>query len=324
MLYYLRHGCAPSEHLFRDAQDYEAYKNCLTAAVYHCDAQLLAYSLTAKQGYLALRVGHRTAGSVMSAIGKAYVRIVHRRRSSHGPLFLPHHRSVLVEEELLGELIRYVHWQPVLAGQARELAQWPHSSHQNYIGNSHIPRVDVESVRRSLGLSTVLDCHQFMSVKPNCAVARGIEQGLPGEPRVYGSAAFLRSLGLDVKPALHPTLESAARSVCFYFGVTEAQLLSASREVRIARSVFAWYVEQRGIASISGAARYLGCHYSSLHAAIARHKRRCPSVFDMQAIRSAGPLLPVVPPSELTTEPIAQSETATPTRPRRCARQRCE
>ncbi|HVW67412.1 MAG TPA: hypothetical protein VHB68_00490 [Steroidobacteraceae bacterium] len=294
-LYYLVGRSNGAKPLFRDLQDYDCFKATLAGAARQCRATIYAFCLEPSSFHLAVRISNVSTGQLMAFLGRHYVEAFHRRNGGRGALLVPHYRALLVDGEYLAELVRFIVWVSVRAGCADTVEDWQQSSHPAYMGSVGIPWVDCAAVLATFDPDIELARRkyaEFVRTPTSGFFARGFERGLLGEPRVFGSTAFLRRLGLDVQPALSRSLEDAIRSICWYCGITKDELI-CERRYAYARALTAWYVRQRQIDGLVHVARYFKRHWSTLQSAIQLHQEKSPELFDADAIHRARPLLPV-------------------------------
>ena len=301
-LYYLRHISAKGQVLFEDAADYSAYILCLNRVIAVGHARLLAFGLESCAAHMAVRVSDRATSFLMRSLGVSYAHAAHGRRRSEGQLFSARHRALLVDDDYVGELVRYIHWRVAPFPRCPDDSDGLKSSHSAYLGQKCPAHVDISELLSLFDSRIKLsrgEYQRFMSGAPLDRYVAGFEHGLPGEPRVFGSPMFLRRHGLDVTSATKPSLADAIRSICLYCGISEEQLI-AGRRFCYARALAAWYVKQRDITTLTKVSEYLDRHWSSLLLGIDRYQAKTPDLFDVDAIRAARPLIPV--PEEVRAE----------------------
>jgi putative transposase len=93
-----------------------------------------------------------TVGRIMHRVLTGYSQYYNRKYGKVGHVFQGRHKAVLCQtDRYLGELVRYIHLNPVRAGMVGRAEDHPHSSHRAYLGAEPAGIVDVDSVLRFFG-----------------------------------------------------------------------------------------------------------------------------------------------------------------------------
>ena len=134
------------QDIFEDNEDYSQFLNILHALVNRCDEQghslpshctFYAYCLMTNHVHLLIRERDEHIGESIKRIGVAYARYYNHKYERNGHLFQDRFRSEPVNSiEYFMTLMRYIHQNPVVAGLADEVRDYPWSSWHEYEGHS--------------------------------------------------------------------------------------------------------------------------------------------------------------------------------------------
>lgn len=132
------------QDIFEDDEDYSQFLNILHALVKRCDEQghslpshctFYAYCLMTNHVHLLIRECDEHIGESIKRIGIAYARYYNHKYERNGHLFQDRFRSEPVNSiEYFMTLMRYIHQNPVIAGLADEVRDYPWSSWAEYEG----------------------------------------------------------------------------------------------------------------------------------------------------------------------------------------------
>jgi REP-associated tyrosine transposase len=286
--------------LFRSASDFRAFVTLIADCSRRCKVRVHAYCL--HPGGFWLLVGIRSApvGSFIHSVEGSHAWRCRAGCGSHRPI---KHRPVvlLVDVRNYGlEVVRYLHWLPVMLGLCACPIEYAWSSERDY-----------SDVRKSRWLGTAL---VLGLVGDNRAVLRERLGQRPGpddtarlmrgpiDPRVLGGAAFLRSLPVRTLRRSSRSFADLQRSVARVLVVEPEDMPKRSRSARLmlARSVLCWQCVHRHVATVDECARELDRHRSTLLRGIRRDRRRHPQYFTVEGVPDLAPLLPTRPVARLS------------------------
>ncbi len=122
------------ENIFHDAQDYKAFIDLLKSTSEMFRVNVAAYCLMSNHYHLLLQSSEGNLARAMRHLGGVYTQWFNRRHSLDGQLFKGRYKAILVgEDEYLQGLVRYIHHNPLKAGLAKSLEEYPWSSHLGYL-----------------------------------------------------------------------------------------------------------------------------------------------------------------------------------------------
>ena len=130
------------QDIFEDAEDYKQFIKMLRLLVDRKDDNNLplpplctvyAYCLMSNHVHLLIREKCENIGESIKRIGVAYARYFNRKNSRVGHLFQDRFQSEPVNDiAYFGTLMKYIHQNPVKAGLAKEVRDYPWSSWAEY------------------------------------------------------------------------------------------------------------------------------------------------------------------------------------------------
>jgi putative transposase len=294
--YYLLQLANRWRPLFASPSDYDMLEQLLARAVARRPTRVLAFCWLPYAIHLVAHNEGALVSRFMQGLASSYARYVNRQTQASGPLFSSRFHSALVESEVwLPELVRFVHYVPVLAGLAATPAAYFYSSYRQYLGDRRVRWLDWGILRDLLdqrGLTASQQMH-FLASPPNADEISLFSQVSDTTALKIGSATF-HAQHRGHPQHRHPplTLASLTDRVAHVQGIPRAKLFSRSRErsVALARSLIAWHAMERRLATLAQLARYFSRDASTLSKAIVRHRRQQPSLFRLDAWSHLVPL----------------------------------
>ncbi len=268
--------------------------------------KVAAWSLMRNHFHLLCKTGGIPISACMHRLLTGYVVNFNKRRRRHGYLFQNRFKSIVCQEDrYLRELVRYIHLNPVRAGQVsglRALDCHPFGGHSAIVGRIERPWQDVDRV---------LDCFSPESPRRFYRefVAAGIRMGqrpdlvggglvrsaggwsavkalrrrgakVEHDQRILGDPDFVQTtvqrsdqrlkqslrLGAD-----RPGIDGVCRSVCEKYGVSHGEIRSGSRRhtVVAARTALSWVAVRELGYSGADVARFLGVTNSCVTRSVA-------------------------------------------------------
>lgn len=138
------------QNIFRDARDREDFIERLEDVSSNTSLQILAWSLLSNHLHLVVRTGARPLSAAMRKLLTGYATKFNLRHARTGHVFQNRYKSIVVEEEpYLLELVRYVHLNPLRAGEVETmdgLDRHPWAGHSAIMGRVARPWQAVDQV----------------------------------------------------------------------------------------------------------------------------------------------------------------------------------
>jgi hypothetical protein len=217
----------------------------------------------------------------MSLVASRYARSTNKKVNRTGHLFERRHRAILVQaDSYLKELVRYIHFNPVRSGLVDDLADYRWSSHLSYLVGGQPDWLSLNWVLSMFG-KTITDArHQyasFMNADYQASIWQGLRHGMDSDCRILGDDGFRESFSDErAQQSVQKDLQQLTQEICCKYGVTEAELASASRVRRNARirAEIGLAAVNNGIATNAEVARMFNRSQSALSRSINRLRRQ--------------------------------------------------
>ncbi len=252
--------------IFFEPADRHFFYDLLDAGTERFGYRVHGFCLMTNHLHLVLQAGEAPLARPMQNLAFRYARRINRRRHRLGHLFQGRYKALLVDADAyLLTLVRYVHLNPVRAGLAAAVDDYPWSGHRAYLGLETLPWLTTDWVLGQFGrrLATARTAY-------GAFVAEGEGQGRdeafhlgPDDSRVLGDDDFLariQDLGREVPPAAPPPLEAIVPRVAAHYGISAAELVGPSRGrvASEARGMVALIARDSGTATVSAVAERFG------------------------------------------------------------------
>ena len=119
--------------VFASSEDYEIFIAVLRGAVEMWNLKVAAYCLMSTHYHLLLHTPDGNLSRCMRHINGVYTQRYNRRHKQDGQLFRGRYKAVCVDgDSYLLEVLRYIHRNPLKAGQVKNLDDFKWSSHKGY------------------------------------------------------------------------------------------------------------------------------------------------------------------------------------------------
>ena len=267
--------------IFRSVGDRELLDDILAETLGELGARVHAYCWMTNHIHVLAQVADAPLGMLVQRIASRYARAYQARLETTGHLFERRYHAVLVDvDRYLLTLVRYIHLNPVRGGLARDPADYPWSSHRDYLGAGSRPWVHTDFALRTLSADVAQARRAYVNLMSGADEPRwgsGTLVPHPDNPQVLGDDEFLRSLAESEScTARHSTLEELLLECASRFSFAPAEIVgsSRSRKLAVARAWLTREALDRGIAGITTIARRLGRSDAALRGLIGRHPRQ--------------------------------------------------
>jgi len=179
--------------MFDAPADYEKFLSLLGVQKARLPFFLYAYCLMTNHVHLLIERQADTIGRIMHRVLTGYTQYYNRRYQRVGHLLQGRHKSILCQSDrYLGELVRYIHLNPVRAGMVATPEQYKYSGHRAYLGLEAAGIVDTDPVLRHFGVNKTVARERYRRF-----VAMGLRLGhqqelyLTDEGRILGTEEFV-------------------------------------------------------------------------------------------------------------------------------------
>ncbi len=230
--------------IFFSSPDYRQFYHLLQEGYQRFDHRIHAFCLMSNHVHLAIEVGAIPLAPIMQNISFRYTRWINQRQKRMGHLFQGRYKALLVDQEnYLLALIRYIHLNPIRAGVAKELVDFPWCSHLAYLGKRRLEWLHTDwglshfSPKRGEARKLYED---YIRSGRNIASPVNFQKG-SAHSEIIGEDHFVTSVlkKLENIPCSPPLLERIIHQVAQVYQLEEKELRSAgqSRKLSEARAM---------------------------------------------------------------------------------------
>jgi putative transposase len=274
-IYFVRLRPRTEQVLFIEDRDYRHFEDRLQGAVRDHGWTLHAYCLMPREVELAVQVSNQPLWESIQLITGSYSRTLHERLGRGARLFAPRYRMLLIEPQVyLPQVVRHIHWSPVEQAGEPGIAAYPYSSHLAYTGEEPLAWVTMGVVLRMLeakwqNWETAYEA--YIAEGPDRDLAVKLDRGSRWDPRVLGSPAYVKSIGLDPPPSDDVSIDKIIDAVAATFAISLDEILTGSDSVYCcARAAIAYRAVKSDLASFKEIARFLGRSRPTLRDEVSR------------------------------------------------------
>jgi len=146
-VYHVMNRGASRQAIFRHSSDFRDFLNILADAWSRWRFELYAYCLMGNHYHLCLKTPDANLSRIMRHLDGIYTQRYNRSHHRDGPLFRGRFKAMLIEEEeYLGQVVRYIHLNPVEADIVERPQDYSWSSHRDYLRGKTVPWLAKERV----------------------------------------------------------------------------------------------------------------------------------------------------------------------------------
>ncbi len=294
--------------IYTDDHDRDFFLKRLGEILTETKTTLHAFALLPSHFHLLILRNRTPLSTVMSRLLTGYAVYFNQRHKRVGHLFQNRYKAIICQEDrYFRELVRYIHLNPLRAGQVKtleELDKYPYSGHGHLRGNRQLRWFKPDQVLAGFGETPEKAnsiYHDFIAagLQMDHAVdfdGGGLNRSLAGaaaskrlkqqfDDRVLGDGIFVEKLiGMDSEiqcAGKKPDVGALVSSVCDEYGISITELLGGARRKRVveAREFLVMKMATDAGLSLSSIAREL----SLSRTAVSRIMRRRPIRVSLQS-----------------------------------------
>ncbi len=177
--------------IFHSKQDHETFLGLIAAQKQGRPFYLYAYCLMSNHLHLLIERRSDSIGQIMHRVLTGYTQYYNRRYRRVGHVLQGRHKAILCQAETyMGQLVRYIHLNPVRAKMVDAAEDYPYSSHRAYLDMEPAGIVDVDPVLRLFGVNRS-DASGRFAQYVNGAAGYEEEFTLADGGRILGSDEFV-------------------------------------------------------------------------------------------------------------------------------------
>ncbi|MCK4795461.1 MAG: transposase [Desulfobacteraceae bacterium] len=234
-----------SEEIFSDAEDFATFLELLLESVELWDVKVSSYCLMSNHYHLLIQTPRGNLSRFMRHLNGIYTQRYNRAHRCEGQLFRGRYKAILVEEDsYLLELVRYIHRNPLRAGIATEIDQYPWSSHHGYLSSakkwSWLHKDFIMSMLTGEPDKGFEAYCEFVVQEDSEEISRLFDK--KKLPAILGREKFVNWVKITFfedkvhsqvpeSVQLAPEVESIKKAVCLNYGIEKSHLLQSERGV---------------------------------------------------------------------------------------------
>ena len=182
--------------IFRTHDDYVRFTSILAQQKAKLPFYLYAYCLLPNHVHLLIEMQDDPVSRIMQRVLTTYSQYHNRKYKKIGHLFQGRYKSILCQtDRYLGELVKYIHLNPVRAKMVRRPERYQYSSHRAYIGLDKSGLVDAEPVLRHFGANKKRAVEVYIQfVEASLGEPSHRDYYRADEGRLLGSDEFLEEI----------------------------------------------------------------------------------------------------------------------------------
>jgi REP element-mobilizing transposase RayT len=170
-LYHIYNRFARGEGIFSDPEESVEFLELLRDLKKRDRFQVFAWSLLSNHYHLAVRTSAVSLSRTMGALQGGFSKAFNRRWRRTGPLWQSRYQTRLVDgQQYLGQLIIYIHLNPVRAGLVDDPSNHVFCGHREMLGKISNPLLDVDDALMSFGSTTKIAQRTYLK-RLNSALA---------------------------------------------------------------------------------------------------------------------------------------------------------
>jgi putative transposase len=175
--------------IFHDTEDFKKFLSLLSTQKAKLGFYIYAYCLMSNHFHLLIERQAVPVGRIMLRVLTGYSQYYNRKYRKVGHVFQGRHKAILCQaDRYLGELVRYIHLNPVRAKMVRKAERYAWSSQRAYLGMEPETFVDADPVLRLFGARKAKARENFVQF-----VAAGAKLGHMDEYYSAGNEGILGS-----------------------------------------------------------------------------------------------------------------------------------
>src|SRR6185369_1640463 len=182
--------------IFRSHDDYLRFTSILEHQKAKLAFYLYAYCLMPNHVHLLIEMQDGPVSRIMQRVLTSYSQYHNRKYKKIGHVFQGRYKSILCQtDRYLGELVRYIHLNPVRARMVKRPEHYEYSGHRAYLGFDKTALVDAEPVLRHFAASRKRAVEAYIQfVEANLGEQSQADYYRAAEGRMLGEETFLSEI----------------------------------------------------------------------------------------------------------------------------------
>jgi REP element-mobilizing transposase RayT len=233
------------EQIFLEERDYQTFLDLLMESVELWNLRIAAYCHMPNHYHLIVQTPDANLSPCMRHINGVYTQRFNRRHGCDGQLFRGRYKSILVDaDSYLLQLVKYIHRNPLRAGQTDKVDRYVWSSHKGYISRAKkwdwLHKEFVLSMFSEDKTEGMKSYSHFVAMEDSEEITNVFQK--KRWPSVLGTEDFVNSIRkrffvhkaddeVPQSKELAPDSGQIKQAVCQSYGINETELLVSRRGV---------------------------------------------------------------------------------------------
>jgi REP-associated tyrosine transposase len=182
--------------IFRSHDDYLRFTDILAKQKAKLPFYLYAYCLMPNHVHFLIEMQESPVSQIMQRVLTSYSQFYNRKYKKIGHLFQGRYKAILCQtDRYLGELVRYIHLNPVRARMMKRPEDFEYSGHRAYLGLDRSGLVDTEPVLRHFGATKKRAIEAYIQfVEASLSEKSQEDYYRAAEGRLLGSDEFMKEI----------------------------------------------------------------------------------------------------------------------------------
>ena len=288
--YHVMNRARRGEDLYTGKDDLLCFIDLLQETVYLFKIRVGAYCLMSTHYHLLIQTPEANLSRCMRHLNGVYTQRYNARYGYDGTLFRGRYKAILIDaDSYLLQLMRYIHRNPLRAGLADKLDQYPWSSHKGYVSNAKkwdwLYKDFILSMLTPHRSAQIRHYKQFVAQLDSEEIIQVFDKKIM--PSVLGSEKFIEWIKeklfdkkndkeIPESKSLAPDMNRIKETVCRVYKIEEKDLIVARRGIENEPRNVAIYLMRslRGEPLLSIGSQFNLNRHSSVSSVLDRTRRR--------------------------------------------------
>ena len=241
--YQVMNSARRGENLYTDKDDFLCFMDLMQETVGLFKIRVAAYCLMSTHYHVLIQTPEANLSRFMRHLNGVYTQRYNARHKYDGTLFRGRYKAILIDADTyLLQLMRYIHRNPLRAGLAGKLDQYPWTSHKGYVSNAKkwdwLYKDFILSMLTPHGSEQISRYNQFTAQLDSEEILQIFNKKIM--PSVLGSERFIECIKekffhkkthkeVPESKSLAPDMARIKETVCRVYEIEEKDMIVAKR-----------------------------------------------------------------------------------------------